>query len=138
MSVQVGDAHRRGWRILHLEEVLHLDIERELNALAVGIPAIGVSFAYSYATLHYLVTPAVMVWVAARRSDGYRRARTSLLAATALGLVCYWLLPTAPPRLLDAGFNDVMATFSSAGWRVSATSSRRSRHCTSGGPCGSR
>ena len=125
MSVQVGDAHRRGWQILHLEEVLRLDIERELNALAVGIPAVGISFAYLYATLHYLVTPAVMVWIAARRRDGYRRARTSLLAATALGLVCYWLLPTAPPRLLDAGFTDVMATFSSVGWWGEAASAPR-------------
>ncbi len=125
MSVQVGDAHRRGWRILYLEEVLHLDIERPLNALAVGVPAVGVSFAYLYATLHYLVTPAVMLWIAVRRRDGYRRARTSLLAATALGLVCYWLLPTAPPRLLDAGFTDVMATFSGVGWWGDAASAPR-------------
>ena len=125
MSVQVGDAHRRGRQILHLEEMLLLDIERQLNAFAVAVPAIGISFAYLYATLHYLVTPAVLLWIAVRRSDGYRRARTSLLAATALGLVCYWLLPTAPPRLLDAGFTDVMATFSGVGWWGEAASAPR-------------
>ena len=125
MSVQVSDAHRRGQQILDLEEVLFLDIERQLNAIAVGFPAIGISFAYLYATLHYLVTPAAMVWIALRRRDGYPRARTSLLAATALGLVCYWLLPTAPPRLLDAGFTDVMATFSEFGWWGEAASAPR-------------
>jgi hypothetical protein len=125
MSVHVGDAHRRGWQILHLEELMHLDIELQLNALAVGIPAVGVSFAYLYATLHYLVTPAVMLWIAVRRKDGYRRARTSLLAATAVGLLCYWLLPTAPPRLLDAGFTDVMASFSGVGWWGEAASAPR-------------
>jgi hypothetical protein len=125
MSVKVVDAHRRGWQILHLEQVLHLDVERHLNALAIGIPVVGLSFAYLYATLHYLVTPAVMFWIAVRRRDGYRRARTSLLAATALGLLCYWLLPAAPPRLLDAGFTDVMASFSSVGWWGEAASAPR-------------
>jgi hypothetical protein len=32
-----------------------------------------------YASLHYLVTPAVLVWIYLRRPDAYSRARTSSL-----------------------------------------------------------
>ncbi len=125
MSIQVDEAHDRGRQLLRLEEMLFLDIERQLNAFVIAVPAIGIASAYLYATLHYLLTPAVLLWVAVRRSHGYRRARTSLLVATAVGLVCYWLLPTAPPRLLDAGFTDVMAHFSDIGWWGEAASAPR-------------
>jgi hypothetical protein len=56
---------------------------------------------------------------------GYVMARNALLVATSLGLVGYWLLPTAPPRLLDAGFTDVMAHFSNLGWWGDAASAPR-------------
>jgi hypothetical protein len=100
-------------------------MERGLNQLAIAVPLLGLVLAYIYATLHYVVTPAVLLWTAARRRGGYRRARNSLLLATSLGLVCYWLLPTAPPRLLEAGFTDVMAYFSGAGWWGEAASAPR-------------
>ena len=125
MSVQVGEAHERGRQLLRVEQMLYLDIERPLNTFVIAAPAVGVVAAYLYATLHYLLTPAVLAWIAIRRPHGYRRARTSLLVATAVGLVCYWLLPTAPPRLLDAGFTDVMAHFSGIGWWGEAASAPR-------------
>ena len=118
-------AHLRGQQILDAESLLHLDVERGLNEIAIAIPAVGLVLAYLYATLHYVVTPAVLLWIALRRREGYVRARNALLVATALGLVCYWLLPTAPPRLLDAGFTDVMAYFHAAGWWGDAASAPR-------------
>ena len=72
-----------------------------------------------------MVTHAVMLWIAVGRADGYRLARNGLLAATILGLVCYWLLPTAPPRLFDTGFIDVMAAHSVIGWWGEAANAPR-------------
>jgi hypothetical protein len=118
-------AHLRGQQILDAESLLHLDVERGLNEVAIAIPAVGLVLAYLYATLHYVVTPVVLLWIALRRREGYVRARNALLGATALGLVCYWLLPTAPPRLLDEGFTDVMAYFHAAGWWGEAASAPR-------------
>jgi PAP2 superfamily len=125
MGVHIGAAQLRGQQILDLEAMAHLDVERALNTALTAVPPLGLLFAYLYATLHYVVTPAVLVWIAARRRDGYRSARNALLAATAIGLIGYWLLPTAPPRLLGAGFTDTMATFSGVGWWGAAASAPR-------------
>jgi hypothetical protein len=125
MGVDTGVAELRGQQILDFEALVHLDVERPLNALVAAVPPLGLLFAYLYATLHYIVTPAVLLWIALRRSDGYRRARNALLIATAIGLIGYWLLPTAPPRLIDAGFTDIMATFSDLGWWGDAASAPR-------------
>lgn len=125
MGVHVGEAEQRGQQLLDLEALAHLDVERPLNALITAVPALGLIFAYLYATLHYLVTPAVLLWVAVRRRAGYRQARNAILAATAIGLIGYWLLPTAPPRLLDADFTDTMAAFSGVGWWGQAASAPR-------------
>jgi hypothetical protein len=125
MGVHVDEAQQRGQRLLDLEALVHLDVERPLNALLTAVPALGLMFAYLYATLHYLVTPAVLVWVAVRRRAGYRQARNALLAATAIGLIGYWLLPTAPPRLIESGFTDTMAAFSGVGWWGQAASAPR-------------
>jgi hypothetical protein len=125
MGVQVSAAQQRGQQLLDFEALGQLDVERPLNALITAVPALGLTFAYLYATLHYLVTPAVLLWVAVRRRAGYREARNAILAATAIGLIGYWLLPTAPPRLLDAGFTDTMAAFSGVGWWGQAASAPR-------------
>jgi hypothetical protein len=125
MGVHTGAALQRGQQILDLEALAHVNIEGPLNSLFSAVTVLGLLSAYLYATLHYIVTPAVLVWIALRRSEGYRHARNALLVATAIGLVGYWLLPTAPPRLLQAGFTDIMAAFSCAGWWGDAASAPR-------------
>src|SRR4029078_4602523 len=57
-------AHLRGQQILDAEGFLHLDVERGLNQAAIAVPFSGLVLAYLYATLHYVVTPAVLLWVA--------------------------------------------------------------------------
>ena len=105
IGVQVSAAQHRGLQILHLESVLHLDVEHPSTDVVLALPALGLVFAYPYATLHYLVTPVVLGWTATRGGrNGTWPARNSLLLATVVGLVMYWLLPTAPPRLLDVGW----------------------------------
>ncbi|MBB4979285.1 phosphatase PAP2 family protein [Streptomyces nymphaeiformis] len=113
-----ASAVAHGRTILHLEESLGIDAEHPLNRLFTSVPALGVPADFAYASLHYLVTPAVLVWLFRRRPAHYRAARTWLMVSTLLGLVGFTLLPTCPPRLLDAahGFTDTMAHFSAYGW----------------------
>ena len=125
IGVPVADAEARGADILRIEGWLRLDIEAPLNDLLGAVPALGLVSAYLYATLHYLVTPAALLWTALRRHHAYRVERNALLVATVLGLVGYWLLPTAPPRLIDAGLTDTMATFADVGWWGDAASAPR-------------
>ncbi|MFF8604475.1 phosphatase PAP2 family protein [Streptomyces sp. NPDC015346] len=114
----VATAVDHGLAILRLEKSLGLNAEHPLNRLFTDTPALGIPADFAYASLHYLVTPAVLVWLFRRRPGHYRAARTWLMVSTLLGLVGFTLLPTCPPRLLDAGhgFVDTMAQFSSYGW----------------------
>ncbi|MFJ2111369.1 phosphatase PAP2 family protein [Streptomyces sp. NPDC087850] len=114
----VSTAVDHGLAILRVEKALFLNAEHPLNRLFTSTPAIGIPADFVYASLHYLVTPAVLIWLFRRRPLHYRAARAWLLASTLLGLIGFTLLPTCPPRLLDAshGFVDTMAQFSSYGW----------------------
>ncbi len=125
IGVHIDAAHARGQQILDLETLAALDVEKPLNQLMTAVPVLGLASAYVYATMHYLVTPVVLVWMAVRRHADYRQARNALLIATVIGLVGYWLLPTAPPRLLDSGWTDTMAVFSDLGWWGDAASAPR-------------
>ncbi|MFF5442826.1 phosphatase PAP2 family protein [Streptomyces achromogenes] len=114
----VSGAVDHGLAILRIEKALHLNAEHPLNRLFTREAWLGVPADFWYASLHYLVTPAVLVWLFRARAPHYRAARTWLLASTFIGLIGFTLLPTCPPRLLDAGhgFVDTMAQYSSYGW----------------------
>ncbi|MFF2654073.1 phosphatase PAP2 family protein [Streptomyces sp. NPDC058045] len=114
----VDSAVDHGLSLLRIEQALHIDAEHPLNRIFTAHPSLGVPADFWYASLHYLVTPAVLIWLFRRRPGVYRAARTWLMAATLIGLIGFTLLPTCPPRLLDPGygFTDTMAQFSSYGW----------------------
>jgi len=118
-------AVRRGQDLLALEQAWFGAPVAQLNAALVALPGLAVTANYFYATLHYLLTPAVLVWLHRRHGGVYRSARAVLLVATVIALVLFWLFPTAPPRLLPAGFVDTMATWSSYGWWSDAASAPR-------------
>jgi hypothetical protein len=116
----VADDDRRtavanGRRLLHVEGLLDLDVERRVNHALDRLPDLALVASYWYAALHYLVTPAVLVWVYRRHARHYRRARNALVAATSVGLLGFVLLPMAPPRMLP-GFVDTLAATSAHGW----------------------
>lgn len=98
-----------------LERTLHLPGEQWLNRLASVHGSLGLVADYWYASLHYVVTVAVLVWLYRRGRDVYVPARRALALATLVALALYLVMPTAPPRML-AGFTDVMALHSGAGW----------------------
>ncbi|WP_405459397.1 phosphatase PAP2 family protein [Streptomyces sp. NBC_00101] len=114
----ISTAVDHGLAILRLEKSLHLNFEHPLNRLLTAHSSLGIPADFAYASLHYLVTPALLLWMYRRRADAYRTVRTWLLTSTLIGLIGFTLLPTCPPRLLDArhGFVDTMAQYSSYGW----------------------
>ena len=113
----IGSADPTGRALLDWERSWHVDPEHALNQFLFHLPALAVAASYFYAVLHYVVTPAVLVWMYRRRADHYRTARTTLVVATVLGLVGFWFLPTTPPRLLaGSGFHDTLADVSAWGW----------------------
>lgn len=110
-----GPAADRARHLLAVEHWLLLDVERPVNAWFAAHDAAGLVASYWYATLHYVVTAAVLVWLYRRGRADYVPARQALAIATILGLVLYLLVPMAPPRLLD-GYDDVLQLHSASGW----------------------
>ncbi|MFY1678589.1 MULTISPECIES: phosphatase PAP2 family protein [unclassified Streptomyces] len=123
----VSDAVDHGLAILRIEQALRLDAEHPLNRLFTREPWIGVPADFWYASLHYLVTPALLVWLFRSRRVRYRAARTWLMTSTFIGMIGFTALPTCPPRLLHEryGFVDTMAQYSSWGWWGSEASAPR-------------
>ncbi|RLL67033.1 phosphatase PAP2 family protein [Streptomyces sp. Z26] len=107
-----------GLAILSFERDLSLNFEHPLNRVLTSEAWIGIPADFAYASLHYLVTPGVLIWLWKRRKGEYRAMRTWLMLSTLLGLVGFTLVPTCPPRLLDAthGFTDTMAQYGDYGW----------------------
>ncbi|WP_345434395.1 phosphatase PAP2 family protein [Actinoallomurus vinaceus] len=110
-----GQAFADAHHVLGIEQALRIAHERTVNHAVSAWPVLGVLMSYAYATLHYLVTPIVLVWLWKRRPWQYARARTTLVVATLLGLVGFSLFPTAPPRMLP-GFVDTLAKYQEWGW----------------------
>ena len=113
----VARAYANGREILAVEDAWNLALERGLNDWVHRTDAVAGAVALHYATLHFLVTPAVLAWLFVRRPTRYRAASGILMVTTALALIGFYWLPTAPPRLLgDEGFVDVMSQTSTWGW----------------------
>jgi hypothetical protein len=103
--------------ILGFEDAWDLAWERGLNDWVQGSATLAAAVALHYATLHFLVTPAVLVWLYRRRREQYRVVSATLMASTAVALLGFYLMPTAPPRLMPGeGFVDVMSQTSGWGW----------------------
>jgi hypothetical protein len=101
--------------VLHVEKMMDIAWEQSLNAWVSTHALLAVPADYMYATLHYVVTPIVLVWMWRSHREAYPRARTTLMVATVIGLIGFSLLPVAPPRMLP-GFVDTMAQYAGTGW----------------------
>lgn len=93
-------AVRHGLSIQHLQDTLRLDFELSLNHWLANHEWIAQISNYYYATLHFVITIGVLVWLFIKRPHIYRGARTVLFALTLIALAGFALYPVAPPRLL--------------------------------------
>jgi hypothetical protein len=100
-------AYAHATQILRLEHALGIDVELNLNHALMREPSLARLANYFYATAHFAVTLTVLVWLYRRRPQHFRRLRTSLMVATGIALIGFWVYPLAPPRFLgDRGFID--------------------------------
>lgn len=115
-SDEFAPARGHALDILDVEKAWRIDVEARLNDLFVKVDWLGVAGSFWYATTHYLVTLGVLVWLWRRGRREYLMARRALVLATVVGLAFYLAMPTAPPRLVDGRYVDVLAMHQSVGW----------------------
>jgi len=118
-------AFRRAGDLLNLEHRLHIGVEHSVNAFVASRDALAYVCNYYYATLHFVVTIGVMVWLYHRHPLRYRSLRTVLMVSTVVALLGFWLYALAPPRMLRGrGFVDTVVSFHTWGsWGSSGVDS---------------
>lgn len=107
---QKAAALRNADWIWSLEHSMGLAFEQTVNHAVNSVTWLIVSMNYYYATLHFVVTIGVLVWLFRRHPGRYAAARLALFATTAVALLGYYVFPLAPPRLMSGGgfFDTVM------------------------------
>lgn len=95
-----AQADRNGRWLLDLERNLRIDVEQPLNDWLARHDLLQTLANYEYAYTYILSALATFVFLLWKRPDLYRRARTSFVLLTAVGITCFWLFPTTPPRML--------------------------------------
>ncbi|MFQ6391934.1 phosphatase PAP2 family protein [Nocardia sp. KC 131] len=96
--------------ILGVEDRLGLPEETTLQAIFVDHSFLALPANFYYATAHFTVAVAVLLWLWAFRPEHYRWTRNLMAALTGAALVVHVLMPLAPPRMFPQyGFVDLAA-----------------------------
>jgi PAP2 superfamily len=100
-------AFANGWEVVHLEtHVTNRLYELTLQNFVDQKHWLETAVSWTYWNSEFTVLGLALLWVYVRRHSAFGRFRNAILLANVLGLVGYFLMPTAPPRLLGVGFVD--------------------------------
>jgi hypothetical protein len=104
------EAVKRGQWVWDHERAWHFPSE-----VALQRPILGHSFFVQacniyYATMHFGMLLAVLLWLYIRHRDAYRRTRT-LIVLTTTACLLVALIPVSPPRLINVGMVDTAALY---------------------------
>lgn len=86
-----------------LERTLGIAVEQSVNHAVNSVTWLIVGMNYYYATLHFIVTIGVLVWIYRFHPGRYAATRMILFATTGVALLGYFFYPLAPPRLMNGG-----------------------------------
>ena len=104
----VALAHARD--IVRAERALGVFVERDLQRWVLDGPqAVESGFRWIYQNCQRLIVWTFVIWLYLRRNAFYPQVRNTIIALDVIGLLGYWLYPTAPPRLTPGyGIVDVL------------------------------
>ena len=103
----------RGLQIIDLEQRMGIFTELHWQEFFLPYELLMDIANQVYAWGHYPVLAAIGTWLAIKNPSRFRFVRNVMLLSGVVGIVAYWLLPTAPPRLIhlsgiDFGFVDTV------------------------------
>jgi hypothetical protein len=95
-----------GLRVITFElHVTHHLFELSVERVADSSRFLLTASAWTYWNSEFTVIGLTLLWVYLRRHDAFSRFRNTVLLANVIGLVGFWLMPTAPPWMFpDKGF----------------------------------
>jgi len=96
--------------IWSFEQHLGIAYEERINHAFDSVTWLITGLNYDYATLHFIMTIGVLVWLFRSHPGRYAAARLALFLTTGVALLGYYFYPLAPPRLMTGGsFIDTVA-----------------------------
>ncbi len=104
-------ARANAGRIVALEERLGIDVEPVVQRALLRFPRLVHGLNIGYGLFNVTLTVGWLVLLYRRRDDGYHRFRRTCLLTHVGAQPIFFLLPTAPPRVLD-GFVDTLSEVS--------------------------
>lgn len=113
------DAVERGRWIWHTERSLHLPSEAWLQHGVVHDSLFIQICNIYYATMHFGLLIASLIWLFLRHRDAYPRVRMTIVLTTTMCLLV-GLVAVAPPRLVNVGMVDTAAVHGQSVYTVSA------------------
>jgi len=115
-------AFRNGRAVLHLEQWLHLDVERDAQQAVLHLHGLLRAGNVFYGSAHFGVTLLVFLWLLFGNPPArFYYWRNVLAVGTLLALVGFALYPTMPPRLFPATYGYIDTLHSVGGlWSYNA------------------
>jgi hypothetical protein len=101
-------AGRHADDILDLEHWAHVQVELTLNRALSSTHLLATLAAGYYTTLHFVVTPLMLVYLWRRQPGRYPELRSALVLTSIVALVVFWTWPVAPPRFAIEGASDTL------------------------------
>ncbi len=107
-----SDAIRHAHDVVSLERSLGLYHEKIVNHFVAAHDWLAYICNYYYATLHFVVTIGVGIWLYRRHQLHARQLRTAWYLTNIVALFGFAFFPLAPPRLLPGGgYTDTVVAF---------------------------
>lgn len=109
----VEDSVARSLQIVRFEQQIGIfhEVTWQQAFLSNGFLMWAANFIYAW--LHYPVMALIAIWLVIKDRERFRFVRNVLIVSALIGVASYWILPAAPPRLMelhgyDFGFVDTV------------------------------
>jgi membrane-associated phospholipid phosphatase len=111
-SYRLARAHAED--LLHLERILHIDVERAVQKPVESSEAVETLANWVYIWGHWPVLIATLAWLLWRHRPQFLRLRDAMMVSGGLGMIVFVSYPMAPPRLVGPGYVDTVTESSTA------------------------
>jgi membrane-associated phospholipid phosphatase len=109
----ITTAFWNGLHVIQIEQWTGTLFEPTLQRLVDSSEFLIKATTYTYWLSQFVVVGATLLWVYFRHHERFTGFRNWLIVANVVGLGCYVLVPTAPPRMFpEWGFVDTLAQYS--------------------------